>query len=392
MRAFGVAVATSSGRDRGRAAAATAPTEFEIEPDVSTASYFLASAAVTGTTVTLPGLDLDATAQGDIELVAHLERMGCDGDRDGAPLELTGPAAAARRRGRHGQQLRRVHDAGLRGAPFADGPTTITGHRPRPRQGVRPHRRAPPRTCGGWGSRSTRARDYLRVHPGTPQRGAAADLRGPPHRDGVLADRHTRRRSSSRSPASSAKTCPTFFELWRRTGAGGRGAALMVSRSTAPPGPGKSTVARAVAERLGFTYLDTGAMYRCVALAALRRDVPAGISVALADRRSRLGERVLLDGEDVTDADPHARGLRGRLAGGGRPGGARGDGRPAAAAARPTATGSRRDATSAPSSRPRPRSRCSSPPRPASARAAAPRSSGPTMATVLAEQTIRDAP
>ncbi len=44
-------------------------TELEIEPDVSTASYFLASAALTGTTVTLPGLDLDATRQGDIELV-----------------------------------------------------------------------------------------------------------------------------------------------------------------------------------------------------------------------------------------------------------------------------------------------------------------------------------
>ena len=36
-----------------------------------------------------------------------------------------------------------------------------------------------------------------------------------------------------------------------------------------PAGAGKSTVARAVAERLGYTYLDTGAMYRCVALAWL---------------------------------------------------------------------------------------------------------------------------
>ena len=37
-----------------------------------------------------------------------------------------------------------------------------------------------------------------------------------------------------------------------------------------PAGAGKSTVARAVAGALGFTYLDTGAMYRAVALAALR--------------------------------------------------------------------------------------------------------------------------
>ena len=45
----------------------------------------------------------------------------------------------------------------------------------------------------------------------------------------------------------------------------------MVIAIDGPAGAGKSTVARAVAERLGFTYLDTGAMYRCVALAAAER-------------------------------------------------------------------------------------------------------------------------
>ena len=61
-----------------------------------------------------------------------------------------------------------------------------------------------------------------------------------------------------------------------------------------PAGAGKSTVARAVARRLGFTYLDSGAMYRSVALAG-ERD-PAGLDIAFD------GERVLLDGEDVSDA------------------------------------------------------------------------------------------
>ena len=42
----------------------------------------------------------------------------------------------------------------------------------------------------------------------------------------------------------------------------------MVIAIDGPAGAGKSTVARAVAERLGFTYLDTGAMYRSVGLAA----------------------------------------------------------------------------------------------------------------------------
>jgi cytidylate kinase len=89
-----------------------------------------------------------------------------------------------------------------------------------------------------------------------------------------------------------------------------------------PAGAGKSTVARALAAQLGFTYLDSGAMYRCVALAALERG-----GGALPERPGALGEvaraaaielgrrpprsvaastgpepgRVLLDGRDVTE-------------------------------------------------------------------------------------------
>jgi cytidylate kinase len=61
-----------------------------------------------------------------------------------------------------------------------------------------------------------------------------------------------------------------------------------------PAGAGKSTVARAVARALGWTYLDSGAMYRAAALAALRG--------APMPQRIELGERVVSDGEDVTDA------------------------------------------------------------------------------------------
>ena len=66
-----------------------------------------------------------------------------------------------------------------------------------------------------------------------------------------------------------------------------------------PSAAGKSTVARAVADRLGFTYLDTGAMYRAVALAALQRGVdPASIVSSL---NIESGERTVVDGRDVTD-------------------------------------------------------------------------------------------
>lgn len=76
-----------------------------------------------------------------------------------------------------------------------------------------------------------------------------------------------------------------------------------------PAGAGKSTVARRVAERLHIRYLDTGAMYRAMALYAMRCGVPVGDEAAVervlrdADIRVRYtedGQRVLLSGEDVT--------------------------------------------------------------------------------------------
>ncbi|MGZ4181405.1 MAG: (d)CMP kinase, partial [Solirubrobacteraceae bacterium] len=65
-----------------------------------------------------------------------------------------------------------------------------------------------------------------------------------------------------------------------------------------PAGAGKSSVARGVADALGFTYLDSGALYRTVALAALEQEVPPA---TVAGRLNiDVGPRVLLDGRDVT--------------------------------------------------------------------------------------------
>lgn len=74
-----------------------------------------------------------------------------------------------------------------------------------------------------------------------------------------------------------------------------------------PAGAGKSTVARCLAERLGWRFLDTGAMYRAVTWAALRQgidpaDQPAVAALAERLTISLLPGRVLLDGEDVSEA------------------------------------------------------------------------------------------
>lgn len=74
----------------------------------------------------------------------------------------------------------------------------------------------------------------------------------------------------------------------------------MVVAIDGPAGAGKSTVARAVADALGFTYLDSGAMYRATALKLLQEGGAASERAEAIE--VELGERVLADGRDVTDA------------------------------------------------------------------------------------------
>ena len=85
----------------------------------------------------------------------------------------------------------------------------------------------------------------------------------------------------------------------------------MIVAIDGPAGAGKSTVARAVARRLGLAYLDTGAMYRGLTWLALQRDVDPSDGPALAALARDVpmtieptgdGDRVRVDGQDVTEA------------------------------------------------------------------------------------------
>jgi 3-phosphoshikimate 1-carboxyvinyltransferase len=214
MRAFGIdaevgADAISVRRDAYRAS------EFRVEPDVSTASYFLGSAAITGTTVRLPGLDRRTTAQGDIELVEFLERMGCT-VRDGDALELTGP-----------EQLRGIEaDMGNSSdvfmtlacvAVFADSPTTITGiGHARVKESDRISACA--ENLKRLGIEVDEGPDYLRVHPGVPQ-----GTWLPTYEDHRIAMAFsligTHDAVMLEDPSVVGKTCPEFFDLWAQTGA-----------------------------------------------------------------------------------------------------------------------------------------------------------------------------
>ena len=82
----------------------------------------------------------------------------------------------------------------------------------------------------------------------------------------------------------------------------------MIVAIDGPAGAGKSTVARLLAERLGFSYLDTGAMYRALTWLARRRGLALDRAGALAELAAEhpveFGEtgRVFIDGSDVTDS------------------------------------------------------------------------------------------
>ena len=77
-----------------------------------------------------------------------------------------------------------------------------------------------------------------------------------------------------------------------------------------PVGAGKSSIAKAVADRLGILHLDTGAMYRAVGLSAIRAGVDLQDEAAVTAHTKRIdvavahsvtGQRTIVDGEDVTD-------------------------------------------------------------------------------------------
>lgn len=218
MGTFGASITRAQGSLEVAAGGYRAVEALEIEPDVSTASYFLASAAVTGTTVALPGLDLDATAQGDIELVAHLEAMGCAvGAR--APLSLTGPR---RLRGVE-VDMNSSSDVFMTlacVAPFADGPTTIGGiGHARVKESDRVDATA--RNLRACGIEVEEGPDWLRVVPDPAHPPRSARL--PTFEDHRIAMAFsligTRVAVELEDPDVVGKTCPTFFALWPRTGA-----------------------------------------------------------------------------------------------------------------------------------------------------------------------------
>ena len=287
------------------------PGEIHVEADASSASYFIALGAIAapGDAVRVEGVGA-GSIQGDIRFVDAARQMGAD--------IASGPNWLEIRRGAWPLKAidldcNHIPDAAMTLAVmalFADGPTTL-------------------RNIASWRVKETdrlaamatelrklgaaveEGADFLRVAPPASWTSAAIHTYDD-HRVAMCfalaafnpAGAHVR----ILDPKCVAKTFPDFFE-----------ALFSVSRTATPHVPvitvdgptasGKGTLASEVARRLGYHYLDSGALYRIAGLAATR----AGLALDTAHEHTiaKMAEtlpivfthgRVLLAGEDVTDA------------------------------------------------------------------------------------------
>jgi 3-phosphoshikimate 1-carboxyvinyltransferase len=280
------------------------PETVHVEGDASGASYFLAAGAIGGGPVRVEGVGRDSI-QGDVRFADALESLGARITWGSNWIEARAPESG--RLKAFDLDLNHIPDAAMTlaaAALFADGPCTL-------------------RNVASWrvketdrlaamatelrkvGAEVVEGADHLRVTPPVSLRSAVIHTYDD-HRMAMCLALATLGGIPLRidDPGCVAKTFPEFFEAF---------AAVTVPRSIpviaidGPAASGKGTVAEMVAKVLGFRYLDSGAMYRLAAYAALRAGVALNDEAAVASLARRLtidfsNGQVHLDGEDVTDA------------------------------------------------------------------------------------------
>ncbi|GGR70059.1 MULTISPECIES: 3-phosphoshikimate 1-carboxyvinyltransferase [Streptomyces] len=214
MRHFGAGVAEDT-----PGAFAVRPTgyraaDLRIEPDASTASYFLAAAAVTGSTVTVPGLG-HGSLQGDVRFAEVLERAGARVRRTEDAVTVTGTGTL---RGGFAVDMGEISDTFMTLAaiaPLADAPLTIHGiGHARLKESDRIE--AVARNLRALGVRTDTGRDWITVHPGN-----ASPARIACHRDHRIAMAFSvlNLRTGNLTlddPGCVAKTFPGFHEEFHR--------------------------------------------------------------------------------------------------------------------------------------------------------------------------------
>ena len=316
LERFGIEVGRE-GSQRFRLPAGPAlrsPGRFVVEGDASSASYFVAAGALGAIDAPLriEGVGR-GSIQGDIAFVDAVRTMGAAIAIGDDWIEVTRgrfPLAAIELDCNH------MPDAAMTLAAlalYADGPSRLTNIGS---WRVKETDRLAAMACelSKLGAAATAGEDWLEIVPPTRWRAAAVDTYDD-HRMAMamaLAAFHPLLPGVApvpvriRDPRCVGKTWPDYFETLFAH-AVPVDEAIPVLAIDGPTASGKGTLASAVAEALGYRYLDSGALYRSTAVAALMAGVDAGDEAGLAELAATLdlvfdGKRTLLHGADVSDS------------------------------------------------------------------------------------------
>ena len=276
------------------------PGVLHVEGDASAASYFLAAGAIGGGPVRVEGVGRQSI-QGDVKFADALETLGAKivwGDNF---IEASAPAGKLKA---FDLDLNHIPDAAMTlavAALFADGKCTlrnIASWRVKETDRIA----AMATELRKLGATVEEGNDWLAVSPtSTIQTNAEIDTYDD-HRMAMCFSLAALGGVPVRinDPKCVAKTFPHYFDAFAQI-------AAPVVAIDGPSASGKGTVAQRVAATLGFHFLDSGALYRLTALAAMKANVAlddeAGVAeVAFALPAEFHCEKILLAGEEVTEA------------------------------------------------------------------------------------------
>jgi 3-phosphoshikimate 1-carboxyvinyltransferase len=288
------------------------PGLLHVEGDASAASYFLAAGAIGGGPVRVEGVGRDSI-QGDVKFAHALAEMGARITWGDNWIEASAPEG--RKLKAFDLDLNHIPDAAMTlavAALFADGKCTlrnIASWRVKETDRIA----AMAKELRKLGATVDEGADWLAVSmPQSEPAGAVS--RAPTLRAGAAIDTYDDHRMAMcfslaalggvpvriNDPRCVAKTFPHYFEIFARI-------AAPVVAIDGPSASGKGTVAQRVAASLGYHFLDSGALYRLTALAAMKAKVALDDEAAVAQVAANLpaefvGEKILLSGEEVTEA------------------------------------------------------------------------------------------
>jgi 3-phosphoshikimate 1-carboxyvinyltransferase len=293
------------------------PGTIHVEGDASSASYFLAAGAIGGGPVRVMGVG-KSSVQGDVRFAEALEKMGARISMGPNWMEAKGPASG--RLKAIDLDCNHIPDAAMTlavAALYADGETTLRNIASwRVKETDRIHAMAT--ELRKVGAEVEEGADYIKISglrsEVNCQGETAVCARSPlpaPRSSIDTYDDHRMAMCFSlaafgrglriNDPECVNKTFPDYFSAFSRVTK-----SVPVIAIDGPSASGKGTVAQRVAQRLDFHYLDSGALYRLLALAADRDGVPLDDEAALAALAERMdvefrGEQIWLDGMAAGD-------------------------------------------------------------------------------------------